>query len=129
VVQHLSPEWVEQLAACGADLPERPGATARLQHVIAGTPDGEVAYTLAFVDGRVTSATIGRDDATADCTFLITYKDALAMAKGELTLEVGFMQGKVKMTGASGPWFAVQPVLQSADHASMLAKLAADTDL
>jgi hypothetical protein len=127
VVEHLSPDWVERLRAAGADLPERAGASARLQHVVSGAPGGEVAYTLVVEDGRVTAASIGRDDDAADCTLLITHKDAVAIAKGELAVEAGFMQGRVKMTGPSGPFLAVQPVLQSDAYASMVAKVAADT--
>ena len=127
MVQHLSPDWVEQLAVAGGKLPARPGASARLQHVVSGGPDGEVAYTVTLEDGRIADATVGRDDEAADCTLLITHKDAVLIAKGELALEAGYMQGRVKMTGPSGPWLAVQPVLQSDDYATLVGKLAADT--
>jgi hypothetical protein len=127
VVEHLSADWVERLRTVGAELPERSGATARLQQIVSGTPAGEVAFTISIVDGRVAAAALGRDDDGADCTFLVAYKDAVAIAKGDLALEAGFMQGRVKMTGATAPWLAVQPVLQSPDYASALAKVAADT--
>lgn len=128
MVQHLSPEWVELHRSAGGEaLPERPGATAALQHVVSGTPDGEVAYTLRIVDGRVVGTTVGRDDAAADCTFLVTYDDALRMASGELDLHVGFMRGKVKMSGASGPLLDVLPCTQSPEYRDLLAAVAAQT--
>lgn len=128
MVQHLSPEWVALHEGLGADLPERPGATATLQHVVTGTPDGEVAWSVRLVDGRVAGAAVGRDDAAADCTFLITYPDAVSIAKGELDLEVGFMQGRVKMSGATGPQLATLPATQSAEYRAFLAAVAAKTD-
>ena len=38
--------------AASAALPERPGATARVQHVVSGAPDGRGALRPAVVDGR-----------------------------------------------------------------------------
>ena len=46
VVQHLSQAWVDLHRSAAEGLPERPGATARLQHVVTGTPGGEVAYAI-----------------------------------------------------------------------------------
>ena len=53
MVELLSPEWVELHRRVLGGLPEVPGATARLQHVVSGGPHGEVAYTLAMVDGAL----------------------------------------------------------------------------
>jgi hypothetical protein len=127
VVQHLSPEWVALHAERGGSLPERPGATARLQHVVTGAPDGEVAFTLEYADGRLVAARHGRDDGAADCTFLIAHKDAVAIAQGELDLHAGFMQGRVKMSGPTGPLLDVLPCTESPEHRALLAALAADT--
>ena len=128
MVRHLSPEWVALHAERGGGLPERAGATARLQHVVTGAPDGEVAFTLEYADGRVVAARHGRDDAAADCTFLITHQDAVAIAKGDLDLHAGYMQGRVKMSGPTGPLLDVLPCTESAEHRELLAALAADTE-
>jgi putative sterol carrier protein len=128
VVQHLSPEWVELHRSAGAALPERPGATARLQHVITGTPDGEVAYSVAIVDGKVVDATLGRDDDAADCTFLESYDDAVHLARGELDLHVGFMRGRIKMSGDMGRFMAVLDCTQSEPFQAALASIAAATE-
>jgi hypothetical protein len=128
VVQHLSEEWVALHEGPGASLPERKGASARLQHVVTGAPSGEVAYTLEIVDGRIIGTRVGRDDDAADCTFLITYKDAVPIAKGELDLHVGFMQGRVKMSGAGGPLLDVLPCTQSDEYRALVAQVAAATD-
>ena len=128
MVQHLSEEWVVLHAKAGAGLPERKGASARLQHVVTGAPAGEVAYTLEIVDGRVVAARRGRDDDAADCTFLITFKDAVPIAKGELDLHAGFMRGSVKMSGPSGPLLDVLPCTQSPEYRALVAEVAAATE-
>ena len=50
---YLSDEWFAAAGDAFADLPERPGATATIQRVITGTPDGDVAYHLTLEDGRI----------------------------------------------------------------------------
>jgi hypothetical protein len=129
VVQLLSPEWVALHGEVLARLPEVPGATARLQHVVGtGKGPGDVAYTLSFVDGRVVEATMGRDDEAADCTFLETRADAALIAAGELDLHVGFMQGRVKMTGDMGRFMAVLETTQGEPYRAALAEVAAATE-
>ena len=49
-VPFLSEAWFELQRSLGAELPERPGATARVQHVVSGTPEGEVRYVHRLVD-------------------------------------------------------------------------------
>jgi hypothetical protein len=128
VVQHLSEAWVELQRSAAEGLPERPGATARLQHVVTGAPEGEVVYSVVIVDGRVTDAVLGRDDAAADCTFLEGHADAVRIARGELDLHVGFMQGRVKMSGDMGKLMQVLPVTQSEDYKAAVARSAASTE-
>ena len=128
MVQHLTEEWVALHATTGAALPARPGATARLQLVVTGKGDAEVAWTLSFVDGRIVEARSGRDDSAADCTFLVAPADAAPLARGELDLHVGFMQGRIKMTGDVGRFMAVLPCTQSDELRSVLAEVAAATD-
>ena len=36
----LSPEWLELQREAAADLPERPGVSATVQHVVTGGPAG-----------------------------------------------------------------------------------------
>jgi hypothetical protein len=111
----------------GAGLPERPGASARIQHVVTGAPEGEVAYTLQIVDGRVTGASLGRDDDAADCTFLEPYAEAVQMARGELDLHVGFMRGRLKMSGSSGALLDVLVCTQSDEYRDLVSQVAAAT--
>jgi putative sterol carrier protein len=128
MVAHLSQAWLDRYRQLAADLPVRKGATARLQHVVAKTPEGDVTYVVAFEDGRLAAASLGGDEA-AEITLTETYADAQAMARGDLDLHVGFMQGRVKLAGDMGAFLELVPVLQSPEHRAALAALAAETEL
>lgn len=127
MVAFLGEEWLALHESLGADLPERPGVSARLQFVVTGTPSGEVAYGLTIEDGRVVAARLGLA-ADADVTFTETYKDAVAVSNGELDLHAGFMQGRVKLVGDVGALMAVLPLTQSGDYRTLVASVAAATD-
>ena len=122
----LSDAWCELHRSLGGELPERPGATARVQHVVTGAPDGEVRYLHTVVDGRTTEFGTGSDDAV-DVTFTNTYADAQALARGELDPPVLFMQGRTKMAGDMGKVLALMPVLRSAEHRELLATVSKQT--
>ncbi|MGH9085274.1 MAG: SCP2 sterol-binding domain-containing protein [Acidimicrobiales bacterium] len=123
----LSAEWLELQPQLAADLPERPGASARMQIVVTGTPEGEVAYVQQIEDGRLTAASLGRDDA-ADVTLTQTHADAVAIARGDLDANAAFMQGRVKVTGNMGSLMALMPLTQSAEYQTFLAGLAEQTE-
>ena len=122
----LTEAWVEALAAALGSLPERAGATAVVQHVVSGTPHGEVRYHLSIIDGRVGSAGLGEvEEADLRCT--TSYPDALRLARGDVAVHEAFMQGKLKMVGSTGRLMDLLPVLGSDDHRQALAGLSAAT--
>ncbi len=125
-VPFLSDAWFELVRSLGAALPERPGASARVQHIVTGAPDGEVRYVHAIVDGRTTELGFGADD-TADVTFTNTYADAKALAQGELDARVLFMQGRTKMAGDMGKVLALMPVASSEAQRHLLAEASEQT--
>jgi len=127
MVAFLSQEWLDLLRSSSAGIGVRPGASANLQFVVTDTPSGEVAYAVAIEDGQVVAATLGRGD-EADVTFTESFPDAVAIARGELDLHVGFMQGRVKFAGDMGALMRVLPVTQSDAYHSMLETVAAATD-
>jgi putative sterol carrier protein len=128
VVAFLSLEWLDRQRQLIADRPERPGATACVQVVVSGAPDGEVAYLQVFEDGRLVGCARSRDD-SADVTLNQTYADAVAIATGDLDPSAAFMQGRVKVVGSMGSLMAVLPVLQSHEYEAAMAALAAQTDV
>lgn len=124
----LSQAWLDLQRELGRDLPERPGASARMQVVVTGAPEGDVAYVLSIEDGRVVEASLGTDS-DADVTLTQTYVDAVAVARGELDANAAFMQGRVKVVGNMGSLMAVMPLTQSPEYQAVLADVAAQTDL
>ena len=122
----LSEAWFELQRSLGADLPERPGASARVQHVVTGGPDGEVRYVHTVVDGRTTDLSVGGDD-TADVTFTNTYADAQALSRGDLDASVLFMQGRTKMAGDMGKVLALMAVARSPEQQALVATASKQT--
>lgn len=120
MVAFLSQEWLDRQRELGAKLPERPGASLLLQIVVTGAPEGDVAYVQRFEDGRITEASLGAD-AAAEVVLTQKHPDALAIARGELALAAGVMQGRVKMTGTTGALMKLLPVLQSDEYRTALA--------
>ena len=125
-VPFLSDAWLDLHRSLGAELPERPGATARVQHIVSGAPDGEVRYVHTVVDGRTTDLAFGADDGV-DVTFTNSYADARALARGELDPSVLFMQGRTKMAGDMGKVLALMPVVRSPEHRELLTTLSKQT--
>lgn len=123
----LSRAWLDAHAAAGASLPERPGATAVVQHVVTGGPDGEARYHLAWVDGRVVAAVLGPAEAP-DLVCTAPYADAAAMASGAVGAHEAFMQGKLKVVGSTGRLMDLMPVLDSDEHRALLVGLSDDLD-
>jgi hypothetical protein len=111
----LTQAWLDEQRAATADLPARPGVSARLQHVVTGAPGGEATYHVTIEDGRITEAALG-EDADADLVLTQSYADAVLLAEGELDLSAAFMQGRVKLTGDIGTFLGLQPLLQSDDY-------------
>lgn len=126
-VAYLSQAWLDLHLAHADALPERPGATARLQHVVTGTPDGEVRYVEGVVDGRLRELTLG-DDPAADLTLIQTYADARRVAEGAVDAHVAFMQGRLKVVGSTATVMALMPLLQSDEYKATLAQVATDTE-
>jgi hypothetical protein len=127
MLQPFTAAWLDRYCELGRSLPAVAGATGELEHTVAKTPEGDVTFTIRYEDGHPVAADIGPggDDALR---LAITYADALAMARAELDVPTGFMQGRIKLVGSTARFFALQPALQSAEHRELLRTLAAETD-
>lgn len=122
MVPYLSQAWLDLQLVAAKDLPERPGATARVQYVVTGAPEGEARYHQSVVDGRLAEVGLG-DDPDAEVTLTQTYADAREVAAGELDASAAFMQGRTKVVGDMGKVMALMPVTQSAEYRAALAEV------
>lgn len=126
-MEYLSQGWLDLQRTLAEALPERPGATARVQYVVTGAPAGEVRYVQSVVDGRIEELALGSDPA-ADVTLTQTYADAVQMAKGDLGPAVAFMQGRVKVVGDMGKVMALMPLTDSDEYRAIVAQVTDQTE-
>lgn len=123
---YLTQEWLDHQQATAQEFPERPGATARIQYVVTGGPDGDIRYYWAVTDGKLLEARLG-DDPDADFTLTITYSDSVKMQQGELDETAAFMQGRLKATGNMGKLMSLMPLTQSPEYKAIKAKISEAT--
>ena len=108
----LSQEWLDESTRLAADQPVRPGATARLQYVITGGPEGDISYYWVVVDGQLVENRLGLLD-DAEVTLTESFDDAMRIQKGELDANAAFMQGKVAVTGDVAKLLSLLPITMS----------------
>jgi putative sterol carrier protein len=108
----LTQEWLDESTRLAVDQPERPGASARLQYVVSGGPDGDIAYYWVIVDGKLIENKLGLL-ADAEVTLTQSYEDAQAIQKGELEANAAFMQGKIKVDGDVAKLMSLLPITMS----------------
>jgi putative sterol carrier protein len=97
MVKYLSDEWLEQAAAAleSADVPD--DAEMVIQYEVSGGGNGKVRYVLDVSGGRATIVPGKRADAPV--TFTLDYDTAVAVITGEVSAQVAFMQGRMKLAG------------------------------
>lgn len=127
MVRYLSAEWMALIKELAATFPETPGATARLQYVITGGPDGEVRYHHVVDNGQTVEHALG-DDPEAEVTLTSTYDDKMKVDKGELDANAAFMQGRVKITGNIAKVMALLPLTNKAEYQEILAQVREQTE-
>jgi putative sterol carrier protein len=97
MVKYLSDEWLEQAAAAleSADVPD--DAEMVIQYEVSGGGNGKVRYVLVVRDGAATI--VPGKQADAPVTFTLDYDTAVAVVTGEVSAQVAFMQGRMKLAG------------------------------
>jgi putative sterol carrier protein len=123
----LSQEWLDETRKMAEGQPERPGASARMQYVVTGAPDGDIDYYWILENGKITESKLGRD-ADAEVTLTTAYPDALKIQKGELDANAAFMQGKVKVTGNMAKVMSLLPITNSPEYKQLQTEIAAITE-
>ena len=97
MVKYLSDEWMQQAAAAleSAEVPA--DAEMVVQYEVSGGGNGKVRYVLEVSGGRATIVPGKRADAPV--TFSLDYDTAVAVLTGEISAQVAFMQGRMKLAG------------------------------
>ena len=88
---------------------DRPGATVLVEYTVTGGDDGDVVFHLELTDGTGVARLGGVAD--ADFTMRCSTEDFAAQVSGDLAPEVGYMQGRIKVTGNVGRMLSVLPLL------------------
>ena len=120
--QYLTQEWLDQGRELAKDQPERPGASAKMQYVVTGGPDGEIKYYWVIENGKLLESQLGAI-ADADFTMTLTYDDSAAVAQGELDANAAFMQGRMKVAGNMGKLMQLMPLTQSPEYLALQAQI------
>ena len=123
----LSQEWLDETRKMAEGQPERPGASARMQYVVTGAPDGDIDYYWVLENGKISESQLGRLD-DAEGTLTTGYPDALKIQKGELDANAAFMQGKVKVTGNMAKVMSLLPITNSPEYKQLQTEIAAITE-
>jgi predicted lipid carrier protein YhbT len=123
----LSQEWLDESKKLAESQPERPGASARMQYVVTGGPDGDIKYYWVLENGKLQESQLG-ELADAEVTLTQTYDDAMKIQKGELDANAAFMQGRVKVTGNMAKLMALLPLTNAPEYKQMQEQIAGITE-
>lgn len=124
--KYLTQEWLDEARALAQDQPERPGASATMQFVVTGGPEGDVKYYWKLENGLLAEAAVG-ELPDAEVTLTTTYDDSVAIQKGDLDANAAFMQGKTKVTGNMGKLMQLMPLTMSPEYKALQDKVRAIT--
>lgn len=124
----LSDEWLaggaDPLAVASAEV----GLATSIQHVVTGSPFGEVRYgTVVAADGTRTWVVGDLDEPEVSLTD--TYANAVKLLRGELDPNAAFMSGVTKVAGHTGRLLEVLAASQGEAYAAARAELAAATEV
>ena len=123
----LTQEWLDETRKMAEGQPERPGASARMQYVVTGGPEGDIDYYWVLENGKISESKLGKLD-DAEVTLTTAYPDALKIQKGELDANAAFMQGKVKVTGNMAKVMSLLPITNSPEYKQLQTEISAITE-
>jgi putative sterol carrier protein len=128
LTKFLSQEWLDETRVLAESQPERPGASAQMQYVVTGGPDGDVRYYWILENGKLLESALG-DAPDADFTMTLVYDDAVKVQEGELDANAAFMQGRMKVAGNMAKLMALMPLTNSPEYKSLQDQIRQITDL
>ena len=116
--KYLTQEWLDETGKMADSQPERPGASARMQYVITGGPEGDIKYYWRLDNGKLLESKLG-EIPDADFTLTLTYDDSVSVQKGDLDANAAFMQGRMKVTGNMGKLMQLMPLTNSPEYKAL----------
>ncbi len=123
----LTQEWHDEYLRLAESQPERPGASARMQYVITGGPDGDVKYYWLLENGKLLDIELG-EIPDPEITLTVAYEDAMKIQKGELDANAAFMQGRIKVAGNMAKLMSLLPVTNSPEYKQLQEQVRAVTE-
>lgn len=127
MTKYLTQEWLDEGRALAEGQPERPGASARMQYVVTGGPDGDIKYYWRLVDGRIVESALGEIEGP-DFTMTLSYGDSVKVQQGELDANAAFMQGRMKVAGNMGKLMQLMPLTNSPEYKALQEEIRKVTD-
>jgi alkyl sulfatase BDS1-like metallo-beta-lactamase superfamily hydrolase len=118
MAKYLSQEWMDETREMAAGQPDRPGASARMQYVVTGGPNGDIKYYWVLEDGKLRDSALGEAE-DADFTMTLTYDDSVKVQNGELDANAAFMQGRMKVAGNMAKLMQLMPLTNSPEYKSL----------
>ena len=115
MAKYLSEAWIDEARGLADTQPQRPGASARMQYVVTGGPDGDIKYWWKLEDGLLEESALGVLE-DADFTMTLSYADSVKIQQGELDANAAFMQGRMKVTGNMGKLMQLMPLTNSPEY-------------
>lgn len=125
----LSQEWLDETKKMAESQPDRPGASARMQYVVTGGPDGEIRYYWLLEDGHLLENQLG-DISDPEITMTMTYDDARKIQDGELDANAAFMQGRIKISNNTNmaKLMSLMPLTNSPEYKELQVQIRTITD-
>ncbi len=123
----LSQDWLDETRKMAEGQPERPGASARMQYVVTGAPEGDIEYFWVLENGKIVESQLGHLD-DAEVTLTTAHSDAMKIQKGELDANAAFMQGKVKVTGNMAKVMSLLPITNSPEYKQLQVEISEITE-
>ncbi len=123
----LTQEWLDETRKMAEGQPERPGASATMQYVVTGGPEGEIQYYWVLENGKLKESKLGTLP-DAEVTLTQTFEDAMKIQKGELDANAAFMQGRVKVTGNMAKLMSLLPLTNAPEYKDLQAKISEVTE-
>lgn len=127
MTKYLTDAWFDEARGLAAGQPERPGASARIQYVVTGGPDGDIKYWWRLEDGKLLESATGVID-DPDFTLTLSYEDSVKIQRGELDANAAFMQGRMKVTGNMGSLMQLLPLTTSPEYLALQAEIRSITE-